>query len=147
MRVAPLEEQYLDDVSAMEKQDGDVHWSRAQFERELESEVIRFFVVLSSDVRPIVLGYGGYRVAGTEAQITNLVVRRDARCRGIGRHLLEFLVDCARGESCSSCTLEVRATNARAQRLYQKLGYEVQGTRSKMYQDPEEDGVLMEKRL
>ena len=144
MQIEPLRESHLDTVSEIEANDGDVKWSRAQFAKELESEFIRFFVATSDDN---ILGYVGYRKADTEAQVTNLVVRKESQCQGVGRRLLEFLLDCARGESCTTCTLEVRKSNAHAQALYQKIGFEIQSTRPKMYQNPEEEGVLMEKKL
>jgi len=146
MRIEPLEADHLDPVAAIEAKDGDAHWSRAQFEKELSGEFRRFFVVLDSDP-PEILGYGGYWKAGPEAQITNLVVRHESRCQGIGKRLLEFILDCARGEECVTCTLEVRAANRHAQSLYRSLGFEVKGTREKIYHNPEEDAVLMEKKL
>jgi [ribosomal protein S18]-alanine N-acetyltransferase len=144
MEIEPLRETHLDIVEAIEARDGDVKWSRAQFAQELENEFIRFFVATSEAG---ILGYAGYRKADTEAQVTNLVVRKESQCQGVGKRLLEFLLDCARGESCKTCTLEVRASNAHAQALYQKLGFEKQNVRKKMYQNPEEAGLLMEKKL
>jgi ribosomal-protein-alanine N-acetyltransferase len=144
MMIQPLSAEHLDLVADIESVDGDVHWSRTQFEKELQGEFMRFFVAVEP---PDVLGYGGYWKADTEAQITNLVVRKKSRCQGVGRRLVEFLLDCARSEQCSTCTLEVRNSNAHAQSLYQKLGFEVKGKRPKIYQNPEDDAVLMEKQL
>jgi len=146
MRVIPMEPGHLDQVAAVEASAGDVHWTRDQFAKELQGEFRRFFVVVE-DESPDVLAYGGYWKAGPEAQITNLVVRPESRCRGIGRRILEFIMDCARGESCSACTLEVRQSNQHAQSLYKAVGFIVRGTRSKIYQNPVEDAVLMEKAL
>jgi [ribosomal protein S18]-alanine N-acetyltransferase len=146
MRIEPMVSDQLDEVAAIEAKDGDSHWSRAQFEKELSGEFRRFFVVLESDLAEI-LGYGGYWKAGPEAQITNLVIRQDSRCQGIGKRLLEFILDCARGEECTCCTLEVRQSNRHAKSLYEKLGFEVKGTRSKIYNNPVEDAILMEKQL
>src|SRR5437762_11663649 len=106
MRIEPLEKEHLEEVTAMEAEDGDVHWSRAQFEEELEGEFRRFFLMLDDDSR--ILAFGGYWKAAAEAQIVNLVVRRDSRCRGLAKRLMEFLMDCARSEMCARCTLEVR---------------------------------------
>ncbi len=146
MKIEPLTMSDLDAITALETRDGDVHWSRAQFEKELEGEFQRFFVV-KEDPSPDLLAYGGYWKAGPEAQITNLVVRQENRCQGIARRLVDFILDCARSELCTSCTLEVRKSNAHAQALYRKLGFEVKGTRPKIYQNPEEDAVMMEKTL
>ena len=146
MKIVPLESTQVDLVTAIEERDGDVRWSRAQFEKELAGEFRRFFIVLEED-DPNPLAYGGYWKAGPEAQITNLVVRRESRCRGIAKRLVEFILDCARGEECTTCTLEVRAANAHAQALYRNLGFDVKGTRPTLYTNPVDDAVLMEKVL
>jgi ribosomal-protein-alanine N-acetyltransferase len=146
MMIAPLEADQVDAVTDMEAIDGDVHWSRAQFQKELAAEVRRFFVAMEEGA-PDILAYGGYWKAGPEAQITNLVVGKESRCRGIAKRLIEFILDCARSEGCTVCTLEVRKSNAHAQALYKNLGFEVQGSRPRMYADPIEDAILMEKKL
>ncbi len=146
MMMVPLEADHLESVTAIEEKDGDAHWSRAQFEKELAGEFKRFFVVMEPPAADI-LAYGGYWKAGPEAQITNIVVRQESRCKGIGKRLLEFILDCARSEACTTCTLEVRQGNAHAQSLYKSLGFETRGSRPKIYQNPVEDAVLMEKQL
>ena len=145
MTITPLTEAHLDILEAIEASDGDAHWSRVQFEKELEGEFVRFFVLQADDASPV--AYGGYWKAGPEAQITNLVVRRDQRCIGYAKRLLEFLFDCARGEECTVMTLEVRAANAHAIALYAKMGFTETGRREKLYTDPVDDAVLMEKKL
>lgn len=144
MNIAPLQDTQLDTVAEIESKDGDVRWSRAQFAAELEGEFIRFFTALDQDV---ILGYAGYRKADVEAQITNLVVRQASRCKGVARRLMEFILDCARGEGCTVCTLEVRESNRHAQSLYESLGFVRQGTRPRLYQNPDESAVLMQKTL
>lgn len=144
MKIAPLQEDQLDLVAGIEARDGDVHWSRKQFAAELDAEFIRFFTAVEHEE---ILGYGGYRKADVEAQITNLVVRKESRCQGVARRLMEFMLDCARSEGCTGCTLEVRESNRHAQSLYTSLGFSIQGTRPRLYQNPEESAVLMQKTL
>jgi [ribosomal protein S18]-alanine N-acetyltransferase len=146
MMVIPMDTDHLDQVAAIEVSSGDVHWTRDQFAKELTGEFRRFFVVVEEG-SPDILAYGGYWKAGPEAQITNLVVRPESRCQGIGRRILEFIMDCARSEDCSICTLEVRASNRHAQSLYKAVGFGMKGTRPKIYENPVEDAVLMEKQL
>ena len=144
MTIVPMGQTDLDEVATIESKDGDVRWTRQNFEKELKGEFMRFFLAVEP---PEILGYGGYWVAESEAQITNLVVRKEYRCKGIGRRLVEFILDCARSESCQTCTLEVRKSNAHAQSLYKALGFEITGTRKRIYQDPKEDAILMEMKL
>lgn len=141
-----MDADHLDRVAAIEAREGDVHWTRSQFEKELSGEFRRFFVVVEEEASDI-LAYGGYWKAGPEAQIVNIVVRKESRGQGIGKRLVEFILDCARSEECTVCTLEVRRHNAPAQTLYKGLGFEIKGTRPKIYQDPVEDAILMEKKF
>jgi ribosomal protein S18 acetylase RimI-like enzyme len=43
--------------------------------------------------------------------------------RGVGRALLDAVLEAARAVGCSGVTLEVRTDNERAQRLYRSLGF------------------------
>ena len=52
------------------------------------------------------------------------------------------LLDAAMARGAATSTLEVRAGNLPAKRLYEKLGYEVAGVRKRYYRDGE-DGLIM----
>lgn len=142
--IIPFHEDLIEEVAALEERDGDAHWTRAHFEKELESEFVRFFVIQEEKT---IIGYAGYWKAGPEAQITNIVVRTENRCQGNAQRLLEFLFDCARSEACESMTLEVRAGNAHARALYAKMGFQEIARRKQFYKDPIDDAVIMEKQL
>lgn len=55
--------------------------------------------------------------------IHDLIVLSDFRCEGVGRKLLEALVEKAERKNCSRVTLEVREDNAKAQHLYRSLEF------------------------
>ena len=46
-----------------------------------------------------------------------------------------------------SLTLEVRASNASARSLYEKLGFEQIGCRKNYYRNPKEDALILKKTL
>jgi len=144
LTIEPLTLNDIGPVSALEQAAGDVGWSRAQFEKELTMAISRFFVLRDG---PNILGYGGYWKVGDEAQITNLVIQPEERRRGHGQGLLENLLERARQEGCRRATLEVRRRNSTAQILYLKTGFALQGHRPKVYSNPEDDAILMEKYL
>ena len=81
-----------------------------------------------------VIGYGVMSVGAGEAHILNLCVNAHFRCRGVGRRMLEYLVDRARAAGMSEAFLEVRPSNTAAIRLYQSLGFEQVGIRRGYYQ-------------
>ena len=55
--------------------------------------------------------------------VHDLCVLAPHRGRGVGRALLESVLAAARGLDCSGVTLEVRADNEVAQKLYRSLGF------------------------
>ena len=135
---------HLSPVASLEQTAGDVHWSLAQFEKELNSTISRFFVQREGSN---ILGYGGYWKAGDEAQLTNLVIAPPLRRQSLGKKLLGHLLDQALAEGCRTFTLEVRSRNAAAQALYHQAGFKIQTRRPKAYTQPDDDAMLMEKQL
>jgi [ribosomal protein S18]-alanine N-acetyltransferase len=79
-------------------------------------------------------GYGIMSIGAGEAHILNLCVRQECRCRGIGRAMLEHLLDRAAAGGAIEAYLEVRPSNTAAIRLYQTLGFEPIGVRRGYYQ-------------
>lgn len=81
-----------------------------------------------------VIGYGVMSVGAGEAHILNLCVNAHFRCRGVGRRMLEYLVERARAAGMGEAFLEVRPSNTAAIRLYQSMGFEQVGIRRGYYQ-------------
>jgi ribosomal protein S18 acetylase RimI-like enzyme len=59
--------------------------------------------------------------------VTGLAVDPDFEGRGAGRALVEALIDLARERGGRRITLRVFAPNERARRLYERVGFEVEG--------------------
>lgn len=81
-----------------------------------------------------------------ELQIQDLAVRPAERGRGLARTLLEAACADARDEGAREVTLELRASNERALRLYLGSGFERVGERPRYYPDGE-TALLLTKRL
>jgi [ribosomal protein S18]-alanine N-acetyltransferase len=77
-----------------------------------------------------------------ELHVLNLATRSDRRRRGIGRALMNRLVEFARAERVRHVFLEVRRSNRPALNLYRSLGFFAMGIRKKYYPD-DEDAVEM----
>jgi ribosomal protein S18 acetylase RimI-like enzyme len=60
----------------------------------------------------------------TDASIGELVVAPDAESRGVGTALVEAAVEYARAEGYARISVSTGAANARALRLYRRLGFE-----------------------
>ena len=93
--------------------------------------------------REYILGFAGFWIMADEAHITNIAVRNIHRCRGIGELLLISMIDLATELNARNLTLEVRASNTAAQKLYSKYGFSQVGLRHGYYTDNKEDAVLM----
>ena len=97
------------------------------------------------DLAGALVGYGIMSMGAGEAHILNVCVREDLRCRGLGRRMLEYLLDRAHGSGMLEAFLEVRPSNVVAIRLYQALGFEQVGVRRGYYQAPggREDAAVL----
>lgn len=78
-----------------------------------------------------------------EWEIENLVVDPAFRRRGVGSQLVHELLSQAVGQNATTVLLEVRESNLAATRLYEQLGFTVQGRRAGYYRNPTEDAVLL----
>lgn len=111
---------------------------------KLQSRVRRLFAEGAPDPRgQEVVGYAGLWLMVDEAHITTIAVREDRRGQGLGELLLGALADRALELRAAFLTLEVRASNLLAQRLYRKYGFHEVGLRRGYYTDNREDAVLM----
>ena len=79
-------------------------------------------------------GYGIMSFGAGEAHILNICVRSDLRSGGLGRRLMEYLLDRARELHMQDVFLEVRPSNVVAIRLYEALGFARVGLRKAYYQ-------------
>jgi ribosomal-protein-alanine N-acetyltransferase len=113
-------------------------WSSRVFTDELE-QAGRTYLVIEDELE--VLGYAGLMVVGDEAHVTTVVVHPERREDKLGTRLMLALVEAARQADARSLTLEVRASNIAAQRLYQRFGMAPVGVRKKYYKD--EDAMIM----
>ena len=90
-------------------------------------------------------GLAGFLVARhlpPEWELENIVVAPAARRMGIGKRLMETLVEEAQQTGSGAILLEVRESNMAARRLYERLEFTENGRRKAYYTNPIEDAVL-----
>ena len=92
-------------------------------------------------------GYVAWWQILDEAEIVNLAVAPDLRGRGIGRQLMDSLLEQTRFEGAKGIRLEVREANRPARRLYEQTGFEQIGLRKNYYADNGENAITMLKKL
>ncbi|MDI6641807.1 MAG: ribosomal protein S18-alanine N-acetyltransferase, partial [Elusimicrobiota bacterium] len=88
-----------------------------------------------------IVGYIILRKIQTEGYIVNFAVKENYRRQGIGKKLLEHIIQFARTKEINQLFLEVRAKNLPAINLYTKFGFEICQFRPKRYTT--DDGFLM----
>ena len=90
-----------------------------------------------------ILGYAGFYISIDEADITNIAVESHSRRQGIGRALMEKVIDTCENKGVRMIGLEVRAGNEPAKRMYSDLGFKEVGVRKGFYEHPTEDACVM----
>lgn len=80
-----------------------------------------------------------------ESHVIDIAVRPEYRRRGLGRRLMNFLIEKSREGGAKKIFLEVRPSNAIAISLYGQAGFVEAGTRVKYYKD--EDALIMTRDL
>ncbi|MBU0502415.1 MAG: ribosomal protein S18-alanine N-acetyltransferase [Candidatus Margulisbacteria bacterium] len=89
-----------------------------------------------------VVGYIGVEKIAGETHIINMAVHPDYRRKGVGKKLIETILN-----DSDVFFLEVRISNVAAQKLYEKFGFKNVGTRKKYYQDNGEDAYIMRREV
>lgn len=106
----------------------DDFWKPENLKSELENLNSKYIVAKENC---LVVGFAGIWFSVDDAHITNIVVRKSYRHKGIGNALLKVLIEL--GKAKESLTLEVNTQNEIAQKLYLKYGFENLGVRKKYY--------------
>ncbi|MBY0402871.1 MAG: ribosomal protein S18-alanine N-acetyltransferase [Cyanobacteria bacterium] len=133
----------LSDVMEIESVSfGRHHWSEDSFMNEMKNQLGRYYSLHHQGI-PQVIGYCGYWLIFDEVHITTVAVRNEFRRKSLGELILVHILDKCMGQTVKWVTLEVRVSNTNAQNLYYKYGFESMGTRTKYYQDNQEDALIM----
>jgi [ribosomal protein S18]-alanine N-acetyltransferase len=136
-----MTEEDLDQVLEVEVNSFATPWSKEAFFNELTKNQFARYLVVEVDQK--VVGYCGVWIIVDEAHITNIALLPEYRGLKLGEALLSRIIDLARNMGALRVTLEVRVSNARAQALYRKFGFEDGALRKQYYTDNMEDALVM----
>lgn len=143
--IRKMEEYDLDRIMEIEKDCFTTPWSRESFLIEITTNLLARYIV--AEVEGVVAGYGGIWMIAREGHITNIAVETNYRKLGIGKKIVEGLINLSIAMGIESMTLEVRKSNISAQNLYKQYGFLSQGIRPNYYQDDNEDAIIMWKKF
>lgn len=113
-------------------------WTADTFDAMMQSPVTQLWV--ARDNGQIVAFCACYVFGIEQVDINTVAVAAPRRRQGIARALLETIL--AETEA-RRATLDVRVSNIAAIRLYEALGFTVTHTRSRYYENPKEDGLIL----
>ena len=89
------------------------------------------------------MGYATYSILYETAELYNIAVSPQCRRFGIGRALLENVIDHCRAVQADNLFLEVRRSNESARAMYERFGFVYDSVRKNYYKNPTEDALLM----
>jgi ribosomal-protein-alanine N-acetyltransferase len=131
---------HLTDILNIERISFPSPWGRESFEHEVRNPLSQFWGILS-DSR--LAAYICFWVTAGEIHLMNIAVHPEMRKRGLGRHLMDKLVQTGVEEGVRKIWLEVRPSNEAARALYLGMGFIEVGWRRRYYTDTGEDAIVM----
>ncbi len=148
--VRPMTTADLPDVWQLERECFSDAWSMKLLADALANDFDHFWVAEAAapgSAAPYrFCGYANLRILAGEGEIERIAVDRAMRRRGAGRKLMEAMAAFASGEGVGDMTLEVRAGNTAARKLYESFGFAEEGRRKDYYRNPTEDALILWRR-
>lgn len=134
----------LDDINEVIKAEEEVFGKSLGFDMlytELKMNPFAFYFVL--EVEEEFGGYIGSWIDDDHSEIINFLVKPEYQGNGFGALLLSFIIDLVTSVKVPTLSLEVRESNSRAIKLYEKFGFKYSHTRNTYYENGENALVLI----
>lgn len=137
----PMQFEDLDRIMEIEPKIYSHPWSRGNFADSLHAGYSCWIYESQGDV----VGYAVMMSVLDEAHLLNISIAQDCQGRGMGRALLEHVIDIARRHGAQMMFLEVRPSNKNAITLYESIGFNEFSVRKGYYpaHNGREDAILM----
>jgi ribosomal-protein-alanine N-acetyltransferase len=140
--IRPLRDDDIEDVVAMEGQCFVTPWPRGDLVADIRRRNGSYYIIAEGpEGDPI--GYAVVWFVFDRGHVASVGVVPEWRRRGVAKRLLFELMDACIARGIDTITLEYRASNQAAARLYDELGFQVEGHRRHYYTDTGEDAVSM----
>lgn len=143
----PMTTAQLDAVMAIEVSAYAFPWSRGNF---IDSIAAHYPARLLYSAAGDLLGYFVAMLGVDEMHLLNITVAPGVQGQGHARFLITALLDLCRAHAARELWLEVRETNVRARRIYERMGFAQVGMRKAYYPAAagrREDAVVMSFKL
>lgn len=143
IKVFPMTLEDLEQIKEELEENFDKFWTYGILKSEIANINSKYIV---AKYKEEIVGFAGITLILDEANIMNIVTKKEKRRQGIGTILLENLIKISKELKAKSITLEVNINNKPAINLYKNLKFEEMGLRKKYYNN-REDALIMTKKL
>ena len=116
-------------------------WSENAYLRTLTDEKALYLVAENEDGE--IAGMCGLLDILGEGDISNVAVAEPFRRQRVAQRMMAELLKQGKERGIRAFTLEVRASNEAAVRLYEKFGFVCEGRRKNFYKKPDEDALIL----
>jgi ribosomal-protein-alanine N-acetyltransferase len=133
-------------VLVLELETSDFPWNENLF-RDCVRVGYSCWVVMEGQA---IVGFGLLSITAGEAHVLNFVIKPSHQGQGLGKKLMQHLLDVACQLKAETIYLEVRPSNLRAIQLYYQFNFSQVGRRTGYYQAPNnqrEDALVMARGL
>jgi len=121
----------------------DDFWNSETLKNELENNNSYYIV---AKINNNIVGFTGIKTVLDEADIMNVVTKKNIRNSGIGSALFSAIIDYAKSNNVKKITLEVNENNLSAIHLYEKFGF-VKIAERKKYYNGTDTAIIMQLNL
>lgn len=137
----PMQMADLDTVMAIEPTIYSHPWTRGNFSDSLNSGYSAWILAANQQI----IGYALLMMVLDEAHLLNLSIAKAQQKQGLGRYLLEYMLQIAKNHKATNMFLEVRPSNISAIALYENMGFCEMAVRRNYYpaHNGSEDAILM----
>ena len=125
----------LNDLEQIKKNlqtDFDDFWNFKIFKEELANNNSMYLVLRYENE---IVSFGGIKIILDEADIMNIITKKDKRNQGFAKFLLNELITIAEEQNCKTITLEVDENNLPAINLYKDFDFKEVGKRKNYYKN------------
>ena len=133
----------LEEIKNILQTDFDDFWNFEIFKEELANNNSDYLVLRYDDE---IVCFGGIKIILDEANIMDIVTRKDKRNQGFARFVLNELINISKEQNCTSITLEVNENNLPAIHLYKLFDFKEVGRRKNYYKNGN-TAILMTREL
>lgn len=139
IEILPMNMEDLEVIKYDLEEKFDKFWTYGILKSEIANINSRYIVAKCKNE---IVGFAGISLIVDEANIMNIVIKKEKRKQGIGSLLLEKLISISKELKAISITLEVNCNNLPAINLYKKFDFQEVGLRKKYYNNTD-DALIM----